>query len=52
MDNIKYVIKSSSSLKKEYYNKFIDYCYENIESYSKLTINSMISNCKPNLNKR
>ena len=47
-----YVIKSSLTLKKEYYNKFIDYCYKNIESYSKLAINSMIGNFKPNLNKR
>ena len=52
LDNIKYVIKSSLSLKKDYYNKFIDYCYKNIESYSKLAINSMIGNFKPNLNKR
>ena len=28
LDNIKYVIKSSLSLKKDYYNKFIDYCYK------------------------
>ena len=52
LDNIKYVIKSSLSLTKDYYNKFIDYCYKNIESYSKLAINSMIGNFKPNLNKR
>jgi hypothetical protein len=26
-DNIKYVIKSSLSLPKNYYNKFIDFCY-------------------------
>ena len=51
LDNIKHVIKSSLSLKKDYYNKFIDYCYKNIESYSKLAINSMIGNFKPNLNK-
>ena len=52
LDNIKYVIKSSLSLPKRYYNKFIDYCYKNIENYSKLAINSMIGNFKPNLNKR
>jgi hypothetical protein len=42
LDNIKYVIKSSLSLTKDCYDKFIDYCYKNIESYSKLAINSMI----------
>ncbi len=50
--NIKYVIKSSLSLPKNYYNKFINYCYKNITDYSKLAINSMIGNFKPNLNKR
>ena len=48
LDNIKYVIKSSLSLKKDYYNKFIDHCYTNIKDYSKLAINSMIGNFKPN----
>ena len=52
LDNIKYVIKSSLSLPRNYYNKFIDYCYKNITDYSKLAINSMIGNFKPNLNKR
>ncbi len=49
---IKYVIKASLSLPKNYYNKFIDRCYKNIKDYSKLAINSMIGNIKPNLNKR
>ncbi len=48
---IKYVIKSSWSLPKNYYNKFIDHCYKNIKDYGKLAINSMIGNFKPNLNK-
>ncbi len=52
LDNIKYVIKSSLTLKNDYYNKFIDYCYTSIKDYSKLAINSMICNFKPNLNKR
>ncbi len=52
LDNIKYVIKSSLSLPKRYYNKSIDYRYKNIENYSKLAVNSMIGNFKPNLNKR
>ncbi len=34
LEDIKYVIKSSSLLPKRYYNKFIDYCYKNIENYS------------------
>ncbi len=52
LDNIKYVIKSSSSQPKNYYNIFIDHCYKNIKDYSKLAMNSMIGNLKPNLNKR
>ena len=52
LDDIKFVIKSSLSLPRNYYNKFIDYCYKNIKDYSKLAINSMIGNFKPNLNKR
>ena len=51
LENIKYVIKSSLSLPRDYYNKLIDYCYTNIEQYSKLAINSMIGNFKPNMNK-
>ena len=31
LDDIKFVIKSSLSLPKHYYNKFIDYCYKNIK---------------------
>ncbi len=52
LDNIKYVVESSLSLPSNYYNKFIDYCYKNIKDYSKLAINSIIGNFKPNLNKR
>jgi hypothetical protein len=52
LDYIKYVIKSSLSLPKNYYNKSIDFCFNNIENYSKLAINSMIGNFKPNMNKR
>ncbi len=48
LDNIKYVIKSSLSLPKHYYNEFIDHCYKNINDYSKLAINLMIGNFKPN----
>ncbi len=42
LDHIKYVIKSSLSLKKNYYYKFIDYCYNNMENYSKLAVDSMM----------
>ena len=51
LEDIKFVIKSSLTLKKDYYNKFIDYCYNNIKDYDKLAINSMIGNFKPNRNK-
>jgi hypothetical protein len=52
LDHIKYVIKSSLSLPKNYYNKLNNFCYNNIENYSKLAINSMIGNFKPNLSER
>ena len=52
LENIKHVIKFSLSLKKDYYNKFIDYCYTKFKDYSKLAMNSMIGNFKPNLKKR
>ncbi len=45
-------MKSSLSLPRNYYNKFIDFCYNNIENYSKPAIYSMIRNFKPNMNKR
>jgi hypothetical protein len=51
LENILYVIKSSLLLPKRYYNKFIDYCYKNIENCSKLAINSMIGNFKPDFSK-
>jgi 5-methylcytosine-specific restriction endonuclease McrA len=51
LEDIKFVIKSSLTLKKDYYNKFIDYCYSNIKDYDKLAINSMIGNFKPNKTK-
>ncbi len=47
LTDIKFVIKSSLTLKKDYYKKFIDYCYSNIKDYNKLAINSMIGNFKP-----
>ena len=34
LEDIKYAIKSPLLLPKRYYNKFIDYCYKNIENYS------------------
>jgi hypothetical protein len=51
-NNIKYVIEFSLSQPNNHYNKFIDHCYKNIKNCSKLAINSMIGNFKPNLDKR
>jgi hypothetical protein len=45
-------IKSLLSLQNNFYNKFIDHCYKNIKDNSKLAINSMKGNFKPNSNKR
>jgi hypothetical protein len=51
-NNIKYVIKSSLTIPRDYYNKFINYCYDNITNYEKLAVNAMVGNFKPNMNKR
>ena len=45
-DEIKYVVESSLEVPHDYYNKFIDYLYTNIEE-AKLSVNSMIGNFKP-----
>jgi 5-methylcytosine-specific restriction endonuclease McrA len=36
LKDIKFVIKSSLTLKKDYYNQFINCCYNNIKDYAKL----------------
>ncbi len=52
LDNIKFVIKSTLTLKKDYYNKFIDYVYNNFDKdQAKLAVNGMIGMFKPNKNK-
>ena len=52
-DDIKYCLLSSISIPHNYYNKFIDFCYKNLdEDIRKLSINSMIGGFKPNLQKR
>ena len=43
-NNIKYVIKSSLTIPKDYHNKFINYCYKNITNYEKLAVNAMVGN--------
>ena len=51
--NIKFKTKSSLTIKPNYFNKFIDYCYNNMQNYSKLMTNSssMIGAFKPNNSK-
>ena len=52
LDNIKYCVQCLVSIPANYYNEFIDYCYEKLdEDYKKLSINMMIGGFKPNLNK-
>jgi hypothetical protein len=46
LDEIKYVVESSLEVPHDYYNKFIDYLYTNIDE-AKLSVNSMIGNFKP-----
>ena len=45
--DIKYFIKSSLSIPKNYFNEFITYCYSVLGDYGKLSINSMVGCFKP-----
>ena len=45
-EEIKYVVESSLEVPHDYFNKFIDYLYDNINE-AKLSVNSMIGNFKP-----
>ena len=45
MNDIKYVIYSSLSIKKDYYNEFINYLNKNVDE--KLCVNTMIGCFKP-----
>jgi len=52
LDDIKYCVQCLVTIPCDYYNEFIDYCYEKLdEDYKKLSINMMIGGFKPNLNK-
>jgi DNA replication protein DnaC len=52
LENIKYCVQCLVSIPANYYNEFIDYCYDTLpEDYKKLSINMMIGGFKPNLNK-
>ena len=46
-ENIKYVVNSSLTAPKDYFNKFIDYIYNMNDGYEKLKVNSMIGSLKP-----
>ena len=51
-DNIKYTVQAQLSIKHDYYNSFIDKCYSQLpDDLTKLSINSMIGNFKPNVDK-
>jgi hypothetical protein len=52
LENIKFCVHCLVTIPCDYYNEFIDYCYETLpEDYKKLSINMMIGGFKPNLNK-
>ena len=52
LENIRFCVQCLVSIPANYYNEFIDYCYETLpEDYKKLSINMMIGGFKPNLNK-
>jgi hypothetical protein len=44
LEDIKFVIKSSLTLKKDYYNKFIDYCYTHVDNYDVICEKVNVSN--------
>jgi hypothetical protein len=46
-DDIKYVIYSSLTIPKDYYNKFIDHIRATCPEFSKNAINTMIGTFKP-----
>ena len=47
-EDIKYVIKTSLTIKTHHYNEFIDYLYGNLdEDLRKLAVNGMIGSFKP-----
>jgi len=51
--NIKYVLKSSCYIEANYFNLFIHFCYNELDDkFKKLSVNMMIGNLKPNLEKR
>ena len=45
--HIKYVLESSLAIPSNYFNEFIDYCYNQLGDFAKLSINSMIGCFKP-----
>jgi hypothetical protein len=47
--DIKFVIYSSITIPKNYFNEFIDYLYNSMGDFSKLAVNSMIGCFKPKI---
>jgi Zn finger protein HypA/HybF involved in hydrogenase expression len=51
-ENIKYTVQASVPIPANYFNEFIDYCYDNLDDdIKKLSVNSFIGALKPNANK-
>ena len=46
-ENISYVVYSSLTAPKDYFNKFIDYIYGMNDGYEKLKVNSTLGSLKP-----
>ena len=50
--DIKYTVQAQLTILYNYYNEFIDKCYNELpEDVRKLSINSMIANFKPTIDK-
>ena len=51
-EDIKYTVQASVAVPADYFNEFIDYCYNNLDNdIKKLSVNSFIGALKPNANK-
>ena len=47
LDNIKFCVIASLTIEENYFNGFIDYCYDNLGKDAKLSINSLIGMFAP-----
>jgi hypothetical protein len=49
VENIRYVVYASCSIRRDYFNDFIRYLHNSMGDYAKLAVNAMIGSFKPKL---